>query len=137
MAAPTAISTFGTYPLLPKAPNTGGLIVNEAYLLVTNAKYAAKRTRKEHISIVSLAITAARYSNPVLECDISGKVSDATILTRHPATTAAANVNAGASILGMDTTVGALVYEDPEVDGNNGDGETNMSFKMMHMPFAT
>jgi hypothetical protein len=137
MAAPTAIATFGTFPLLPKAPNSGGLVINEAYLLVTSAKYAAKRTRKEHVSIATLAITAMRFSNPVLECDIQGKVSDATILTRHPGTTAAANVNAGASILGMDTTVGSLVYEDPEVDANNGDGETNMSFKMFHAPFAT
>lgn len=137
MAAPTAILTFGTYPLLPKAPNTGGLVINEAYLLIDAFNFLASRVKKTRESIAALYTTAVRYVNPTAKADITGTVSDATILTRNPGTTAAANVNWGATALGCDTSVGSSVYEDVKIDSTVGDGETKMSFAIVWFPFAT
>lgn len=136
MSAPTASNIFGTFAVLPKAPNVGGFVLNEAYMLLDSFKAAAKRTKKTRESIQNLATIGVRYVNPVLEMDVAGIVSDATILTRHPGTTAVGNVNVGGSILGMDTTVGSVIYEDPAVDGAVGDGETKLGFKMMLLPFC-
>jgi uncharacterized Rossmann fold enzyme len=137
MAAPTAILTFGTYPLLPKAPNTGGLVINEAYLLIDAFNFISSRTKKTRETIAALYTTAVRYVNPTAKASVSGAVSDATVLTRSPGTTAAANVNLGATIAGCDTSVGALIYEDIKLDSSVGDGETKMSFEVVWHPFAT
>lgn len=110
-------------------------MVDEPSMLVQSLKITPSREKQSWKSATTLAISALRYTNPMISFQFNALVSEnSAMCNQHPGTLVVELLNFAGNIFQFDPDEGILVFEDPSRDLSL-ENPTETDFTVVQYPF--